>query len=451
MRALYGNPNVATPDTGTPQPRDRPGRAPGGARTDSRSDTLRSADHHQDTSTGRRHNDTRHPAAAERPAEPPADSRKPSPRFAHDTDRSVTAADDIDPRWLAGVPRPAGALPDDAGRAYLRWHRDRPEHDTRPCPDDRLDAKPPPPDHIRADRLHPHIDHPSFQDHFDDREPPDRYGTPLQRPDGTRVPCLIGKPERGQAEQGWLGDCGVVATLGAVAAHRPADIGDRIAEQPDGTYKVRLNEAQWSPDGAAPTGQMIELTVTPTLPVFDTSPDESAFAQPTEAAWAPVLEKAIAGVDQTWTPSRREQWAQSWRYLCESDDRHTVKNPRTGPPPHGYTRLNQGSTSWDRAELLTQITGRESIVRQSPDEAGQLAAVFARQLRDRKPILAASRSRVHDGERLPHNLEPAHAYEVVAVACDKVTLRNPWNRKQPEPMTPTEYIANMERDYTTLR
>ncbi len=406
MRALYSSPNSTTPDAGPPLRPGRPGRTPG--------------------SPGRT---------------PGSPDRTPG---------RTRATEDIDPRWLAGVPRPPDALPDDTGRAYLRWHRDRRQQDIRRSADDHPAASPPP-DQGPADRRHPHIDRPSFQDRFDDREPPDRYGTPLERPDGTRVPCLNGRPQRGQAEQGWLGDCGVVATLGAVAAHRPGDISGRVAEQPDGTYKVRLNEAEWTRDGAAPTGQMIDLTVTPDLPVFDTSAEESAFAQPTEAAWTPVLEKAVAGLDQTWTPDRQEHWAQSWRHLCESDARDGVKNPRTGPPPDGYVRLNQGSTSWDRAELLTQMTGRESIVRSSPDQARQLVAVFARQLRDEKPVLAASRSRAHGGEKLPHNLEPAHAYEVIAVTSETVTLRNPWNRKQPEPMTPAEFKANMERDYTTLR
>lgn len=354
-----------------------------------------------------------------------------TPDRADRTPGRTRAAEDIDPRWLAGVPRPPDALPDDTGRAYLRWHRDRRQQDIRRSADDHP-AGSPPPDQGPADRLHPHIDRPSFQDRFDDREPPDRYGTPLERPDGTRVPCLNGRPQRGQAEQGWLGDCGVVATLGAVAAHRPGDISGRVAEQPDGTYKVRLNEAEWTRDGAAPTGQMIDLTVTPDLPVFDARPELSAFASAEHTTWAPVLEKAIAGLDQAWTPQRRADWADLWHRLCENDaGDEKVKNPRTGYAPEGYARLNQGSTAWDRAELLTQLTGRQSAVRSYPDDPGQLRAVFDRQVREGKPVLVASRLKKQDREEMPYDLEPGHAYEVVAVADGKVQLRNPWNRRTP--------------------
>ncbi len=208
MRALYSDPKSTTPDTGPPLRPDRPGRTPG----------------RPDRTPG---SPDRTPGSPDRtPGSPDRTPGRPDR-----TPGRTRVTEDIDPRWLAGVPRPPDALPDDTGRAYLRWHRDRRQQDTRRSADDHPAANPPP-DQGPADRLHPHIDRPPFQDRFDDREPPDRYGTPLERPDGTRVPCLNGRPQRGQAEQGWLGDCGVVATLGAVAAHRPGDISRPIAEQP---------------------------------------------------------------------------------------------------------------------------------------------------------------------------------------------------------------------------
>ncbi len=86
------------------------------------------------------------------------------------------------------------------------------------------------------------------------------------------MPCLNGRPDRSQTEQGRLDDCGIIATLGAVASHRPDEIARRVTQQPDGNYRVLLNEARWTEDGAAPTGQMIEMTVTPDLPVFNRQP-----------------------------------------------------------------------------------------------------------------------------------------------------------------------------------
>ncbi len=76
MRALFSSPDSTTPDTGPPLRPDRPGRMPGGP--------------------------GRTPGSPDRT---PDRTRAPS---------------DIDPRWLAGVPRPPDALPDDTGRAYLR-------------------------------------------------------------------------------------------------------------------------------------------------------------------------------------------------------------------------------------------------------------------------------------------------------------------------------------------
>ncbi len=283
--------------------------------------------------------------------------------------------------------------------------------------------------------------------------PPDRYGDPLTRPDGSRTPRFNDRPAREQTRQGRLDDCGVIATLGAVAAHRPGDIAHRIATQPDGTYRVRLDEARWSKHGAAPTGRVIELSVTPDLPVDDGTPGLPTFAKAEgDAGWSPVLEKAVAGVDQTWTAARREDWAASWAELCKQDAAdEKVKKPRSGPPPDGYVRLNQGSTSWDRAELLTQLTGKESVVRSLPQRDADVTRVLTRQFRERKPVLVASREEHEEGEELPHALDASHAYEVVAVRQGKIVLRNPWNHTHPEPMTPGEFATNMEPKYTTLK
>jgi len=345
---------------------------------------------------------------------------------------------------------PADATPDDTSRAYRRfpWHRQR---DNTP-PTVEGPKTEPPGEKDTTDRLHPHIDHPAFQDRFDDREPPDRYGIPLELPDGTRVPCLNGRPDRNQTEQGWLGGCGVIATLGAVAAHRPDNIASRITERPDGTYNVSLNAARWTDSGAESTGELIEMTVTPDLPVFGANPNLSAFASTERAAWPAILEKAVAGLDQTWTQERRDDWSSMWKTLCETDASDPkLKNPRVGQPPDGYTRLNQGSTSWERAELLTQLTGKESIVRPYPDDPKQLSAELGNQLKNGKPVLVASRPKKHEHEDLPHELEPSHAYEVVAVTDGRIYLRNPYNWGDPDAISTIDFTANMQPDYTTLK
>ena len=114
-------------------------------------------------------------------------------------------------------------------------------------------------------------------------------------------------------------------------------------------------------------------------------------------------------------------------------------------------RLNQGSISWDRAELLTQLTGEDSVVRTFPDDPRQLTRVLARQLHDSKPVLVSSRAPHYDDEIMPFDLEDSHAYELVAVSDDKFVLRNPWNLKHPEAMRPSEFAANMQPFYATLK
>ena len=125
----------------------------------------------------------------------------------------------------------------------------------------------------------------------------------------------------------------------------------------------------------------------------------------------------------------------SWQHLCESDARDGVKNPRTGPPPDGYVRLNQGSTSWDRAELLTQMTGRESIVRSPPDQAEATCGRVRPPITRRKPVLPPPGSKDTEVRSFRTTWNPLTRTKSSRATIEKVTLRNPWNHKQPEPMT----------------
>ncbi len=74
-----------------------------------------------------------------------------------------------------------------------------------------------------------------------------------------------------------------------------------------------------------------------------------------------------------------------------------------------------------------------------------------RQLSEGKPVLVASRPKKHKREDMPHNLEPSHAYEIVSVAGEKIYLRNPWNRRDPDPISAAEFAANMQPGYATLK
>jgi hypothetical protein len=366
---------------------------------------------------------------------------------------------DANAEFKKGVPRPPRYSPDDTGEpaghdragrgpaAAIRgreWHHD--ERATAEMP-----ARREVQERDSLDTPRAVVDHPDFRDPRD-RFSPDRYGDPLTRPDGTRVPLFDGPARRQQTRQGWVGDCGLIAALGAVARHRPGDISDRVRERFDGSYQVRLSEARQTSTGASPTGRDVELTVTPELPVSARRPDSPAGAKAQDgASWAPVMEKAFAGVDRAWTGERRDAWRGEWAHMCQEDLRDGVTNPHTGPAPEGYVRLNQGSTAWDRAEMLTQLTGQEAEVREFPAgrEEWKINQLIREQLTDGKPVLVTSRP-ARKGEILPHNLKPSHVYEATGVEKGKIILRNPWNHKHPEPMETEEFARNMSRYYSTL-
>ncbi|MCO6011027.1 C2 family cysteine protease [Actinoallomurus purpureus] len=286
----------------------------------------------------------------------------------------------------------------------------------------------------------------------DKKETAVRYGTPLDRPDGTRTPLFNGEPTREQTKQGRLNDCGIISTLGAVAGCDPKAIKECVRETDDGNYEVRLHDTEYSKTRMRyqPTGRRTTLLVTPDLPVLAAAPRKPAFAdsQETGTAWAPVLEKAIAGLDQTWDRERREKWAER----CAAQG-------KSGDPPGGYLRLDQGSFPIDRAELLTQLTGRPAknhdfpsgydINARGPDK--QLLADLRQQLADGKPVLVGTRTAGENEPPLAKDLKDAHAYEMVSIDDqDRVHLRNPWNEFHPEPLTIGEFMANIRPRYTTL-
>ncbi|MEU8125338.1 hypothetical protein AB0C21_42070 [Spirillospora sp. NPDC049024] len=297
------------------------------------------------------------------------------------------------------------------------------------------------------------VDRPDFQDPREEPEYiPDRYGTPLDRADGTRVPLFNGEPAREQAKQGILGDCGIIATLGAVAEKYPEAIRNCVRETEDGNYEVRFNEAKYSKSAQRyeSTGQSITLTVTPEVPIKDDRPHMPAFAAITAAgtAWAPVLEKAIAGLDQTWSAERLDRANRIWK-----------AQGKPGDAPTGYVRLNQGSSPEERAELLTGLTGHPAKTVDFPTGYDNKGRSADRRLQDEivgllsqgKPVLVGTRELGKGESNLPNKLIAKHAYEVTRVDDQgNLYLYNPWHRSHPSPMTIKEFKANIRHRYTTM-
>jgi hypothetical protein len=349
--------------------------------------------------------------------------------------------------WASGEAEPLEPLEPMQPGDLVEWGEsedDTPEGPQAPEAPDEADA---------PETIHEVVDRPAVEHLYDAPISPARYADLINAGDQP-IPLFDGPPSRDQTEQGELSDCGVIATLGAVAGHRPEAISDAIQQNDDGTYTVRLHEAKTDSDGfTRPTGRQVELTVTPDLLEREDASGVPVLARLNGSAWCALMEKAMAGVDQTWEEERKAEWEEEWKSEAEAEG-------YDGPTPTGYERLNRGSTAGERAEMLTQLTGQESAVYPfptGPDGYYQMLDHFAVQLADGKPVLTDTRELDLDkGEmELPKDLVDGHVYEVVAVQDDMVYLRNPWNEQDPKPLTRDEFMdafqpRNGRGAYTTL-
>ncbi|MFF9479256.1 toxin glutamine deamidase domain-containing protein [Streptomyces sp. NPDC014733] len=297
------------------------------------------------------------------------------------------------------------------------------------------------------------VDQPRFGNHKKLPElQPDRYGTPLDRPDGTRVPLFEGPPSREQTQQGAIGDCGIIATMGAVASRYPDLLQDMIRETEDGNYEVRFHEVARNRYGNhAPTGRILTVRVTPEVPVYSDMPSFTVYANANDVgvAWPAIMEKAIAGLDQFWDDKKRDHESQ-----------FPQKKDFDGNLLTGYSRIGQGSTSGTRAELLAQLTGRTSENHDFPtqfDAQGrspekQLLAHLRELTESGRPVVIGTQPRGTGVEnKMEKNLLSSHAYEIVSVDDkNRIQLRNPHNSKHPEPLTIKEFMKYCRNQYASL-
>ncbi|GAA0281731.1 hypothetical protein GCM10010302_19400 [Streptomyces polychromogenes] len=304
------------------------------------------------------------------------------------------------------------------------------------------------------------VERPDIEHMYDPEATAVEYGDPIKE---LGVPLFEGDPAREQVTQGRLGDCGIIATIGASASARPDVIKDAVKENPDGTYSVTVHQVEFDGDGYVP-GAPLEMTVTPDLPVVEGAPDYAAYAAVEQVAWPAVLEKAAAGIDGTWSEERRDQWAGDW--VTQKDqmlDANEALAPEAleGPVPTGYGRLNQGSTAYEQAELLAQLTGEASHVVTFPQGEGaevELEQRIKEKLSAGNPVIVGTRGldAANGEEYLPKDLVDDHAYEVVSCDDGTVMLHNPWNSTQPEPLTVPEFMEYCQSkdypgQYVTLR
>lgn len=316
------------------------------------------------------------------------------------------------------------------------------------------------------------VQRPSYTDNYYTDMPRAAYDRYLARDQDNQIPLFDGGPSRDDVRQGKVGDCGIIATLGAVAGHRPEAIRNAIKQIGDGSYEVTLHKvdpASGLMQGARPTGETTTIRLNDELPVnLDGEGAPLAAAKAETCAWPALMEKALAGQDQSWGLTRQIDWDLHWKNSARQEVDDARLGDHLGPAPvdapTGYDRLNIGSDSSMRANLLAELTGEEAVVRRIPNELrGEQALLdeFRDLLADGKPILVGSRAKRADSELPPlAHFAFGHAYEVTKVDDGKIHLRNPWG----DDRSPTaidvhdlwEYFRRDERygragEYTTLK
>lgn len=223
-----------------------------------------------------------------------------------------------------------------------------------------------------------------------------------------------GAPSYLDVNQGYLGDCYFLASLGDVALQDPSAIESMITYNGNGTYGVRF----------IVDGQADYVTVNDDLPTM-----------PPGYSWAngSTLEFANGGI--------------SWAELIEKAYAELNAQPNA---PHGE-QLNAASDSYagisgGSGYALTEITG------QAVDDFSLSAKTSASTLSSDNSQLGAA---FGSGEEIivgtsniaSGNIVADHMYEVIGynAATDMLTLHNPWGSAYSGPlaMTFTESLASL--------
>lgn len=195
-------------------------------------------------------------------------------------------------------------------------------------------------------------------------------------------------PSLSAMRQGMIGDCWVLASLGALVDRDPQAVVDMIEEQRNGNYRVTF------PDGRS-------VTVAPPTDA------ELGFlgTAGADGLWVPVMEKAIG-----------ERYQQDYWFSTTELDHEPI-----GDGGH-------------RREAIEILTGNPAVNistgrgRRRPSDAQFLARLATAQAEGR--IMAAGRT-VNDDEA---GIPKRHAYSVidVNVEAQTVTIRNPWGNGEHE-------------------
>jgi hypothetical protein len=203
---------------------------------------------------------------------------------------------------------------------------------------------------------------------------------------------FAGTPSHLDEYQGYLGDCYLISSLGAIADSVPTAIQNMFVDNSDGTWTVRFYA----------NGVADYVTVDATLPFYGNSL-VYAGAGVNGSLWIPLAEKAYA------------QWNE------------TGKEGRDGS--NTYAAIEGG---W-MADVDAQVLGRNATSYNVSTTADQNALIAALGSKKAVTIGTVQSSRA-DGS-LSYGLYGSHAYAVIGYANGTFQLYNPWGSNQPSRLT----------------
>jgi hypothetical protein len=207
-----------------------------------------------------------------------------------------------------------------------------------------------------------------------------------------------------------------MALIRAIARTDPDAIEAAIWENPDGTITVRLFEPKQPVFLVGrPSGRVIEIRMSPELPVRVDDPTRPAYAHVDRggAAWPGYLERALAAVNG-----------------------------------HGYASLNEGGGGPHIVGFLSEITGKVAFADVDIHHQVYETAATWRELLDAgSPIIVGTK----EGLKNPKfRLFSKHAYEIVDVVNNHVILKNPHGRNHPDPVPLSEWSDHFNGVYASI-
>ncbi|WP_157573986.1 hypothetical protein [Nocardia jejuensis] len=271
------------------------------------------------------------------------------------------------------------------------------------------------------------------------------------------APAFDGYPTRFQANQGIIHDCGVIATIGAVAEHRPEAIKNAIVSRGDGIYEVTLHSIERATKEnpvAYPIGGTTIFRISDEVPYAGSGRRrEPIGARGPTCAWPSLLEKALAAEDQAWTDEQLRDWGKKWasskKEWVDSVRHDGDLSSSPSSPPLGYNRLDCGIPAWDHANLLAQLSGEPAEVRQMPTNGSTLLREFRDRLNNHKPIVVTADA-LHRLNTPPRGIYPHHAYQIVGLTRSGIQLHNPWGVVHPTPLQLETFVRLCTQRYATL-